>query len=484
MSGKDLAKRTATNALWNVLGALVSAGIVVAAFPYYFRQLGAEKFGILILINSMSGMLGIASSGLAPATVKYVAEYKAKSNVEAINQVLGLSTTLFLLLGASGGAIILALASVLARLFDIAPENVPLAASALRVGAVAFFAGTLFALCVAVPMALQKFQWLNCLHVGRTAAVYGLGVFALWSGYGLLDLVVVNAGATLCFVVLAFLVTKRLLPSAQFRPRLGRPVAPSLVSFAGFATATNVGNMLRSSADRILVASLAGASALPYYAVPASLCLRLHGLFGRLGNVAFSLASELRGKGDATGLRTLYDRATWVVVTLVLAVYITLFFSFRPLLTLWMGEEFARRAADVAPLLALATCWLGLAIVPYVLLNGIGLPWANTLAVVFSGAVGLGAMAALIPRVGLVGAGAGAARVQPQADHAVLPMVPVGRVRGEDSAQAGVVQTCQVQPAKVHVGPERRGAPAPARPLGGAEGGEAEPVGLMGTASR
>lgn len=408
MREHSLARRTAANAFWNVLGSLLCTAIVVVAFPYYFRKLGSEQFGILILINSISGMLGIASSGLVPATVKHVAEYKGRGDFDAINQVLGLSTALFLFLGVSGGAMVFVLAPFLARLFGMAPENVPLAASALRVGAAAFFAGILFSLSVAVPQALQKFQWLNWLRIGRTAAVYGLGVLALWSGYGLTSLVAVNAGATMCFVVLGFIVAKKLLPHVSFRPRrLARSVAASLGKFVGFATINNAGNLLLHSADKVLIGALAGAAVLPYYAVPASLCLRTKGLLASMGRVAFPLASELKGKGDTARLRTLYDRATWVITTLVLVTFVTLFFAFKPLLVLWMGEEFAQEAAGVAPLVALAACWMGLSVVPGVLLNGIGMPWANSLAVTFASVVSLALTVVLIPRVGLLGAGIG-----------------------------------------------------------------------------
>jgi O-antigen/teichoic acid export membrane protein len=99
-------KSAAVNAGWNVFFTLWTSATSLILTPWLVRRLGTDSYGILLLIWSLTGLLGIMNLGLGEATLRYVALYYAKNDLRAINRVVGSTLTIYL-------AVALAISSVL-----------------------------------------------------------------------------------------------------------------------------------------------------------------------------------------------------------------------------------------------------------------------------------------------------------------------------------------------------------------------------------
>jgi O-antigen/teichoic acid export membrane protein len=78
-----------SSAAWNV-AALVVLGITAfVTAPVLVGKLGAEGYGLYMLILSISGFAGMVDMGLGEATLRFVARYHARGDTEGINRVFG-----------------------------------------------------------------------------------------------------------------------------------------------------------------------------------------------------------------------------------------------------------------------------------------------------------------------------------------------------------------------------------------------------------
>lgn len=88
------------NIFSNWTGFFVNVAIALLLSPLIVHSLGASVYGVWILIGSLTGYLGILDLGVRASLVKYVAEYIAQKDFEALNETFNTSLVTFLLIGA------------------------------------------------------------------------------------------------------------------------------------------------------------------------------------------------------------------------------------------------------------------------------------------------------------------------------------------------------------------------------------------------
>lgn len=75
------------NVLANWGSYFVSTVIGFFMMPFVIHHLGNERYGIWVLILSLTGYLGLLDLGVSGSVVKYVAEVRAKKDYKRLNQL-------------------------------------------------------------------------------------------------------------------------------------------------------------------------------------------------------------------------------------------------------------------------------------------------------------------------------------------------------------------------------------------------------------
>src|SRR5690242_13517936 len=91
---RPLTARTARNALINTSGALWSTILAIVATPVVIRALGADLYGVYILVASVTSYIGLVELNLSSALVKYVAEHAGRDESDSVSEVIGNTITL------------------------------------------------------------------------------------------------------------------------------------------------------------------------------------------------------------------------------------------------------------------------------------------------------------------------------------------------------------------------------------------------------
>ena len=90
--------QTLRNVSWSGLAAVANPLAQLAVTPFLLHSLGAEVFGVWILLSAMLAIVGTADLGLSPATTLFVSRYRATDSRFDIRRVAQAALTLVLLL--------------------------------------------------------------------------------------------------------------------------------------------------------------------------------------------------------------------------------------------------------------------------------------------------------------------------------------------------------------------------------------------------
>lgn len=405
-SRSDLFRRSLKNAGWSTLDPIVSPLLMVLATPFLVQKLGVEHYGIWILVYSVVGLIGLVNMGLSDATTRYVAQYLAIGRVSSVVHVIRITITIYLLLAVATGAVIYAISPVLVEhVFRISDELRHTATHALRLGGVMLAAKILESVFVAALKGFERYDIASRIILIARIAVISAAVLLAADGFGvstiLLSAIVINA-ASLFLLIIA---TKGLAPGSYFSPSYDADLLKKIYSYGIWSWSQGIAGTLFSQADRFLIISILGTSALTYYSASLLVAQQIHAVLAAAAGFVFPLSSRLHGSEDIRRLREVYTKTMAVVTSLATATVIPVYFCASPLLTLWMGPAFAKEGAEVLQLLILAFGGLSLTIVPYYLLNGSGFIRYNVFFGILSSFVLITAGLVLLPRIGIIGAG-------------------------------------------------------------------------------
>ncbi len=399
------AERTILNGLANAAAFVWPILLYVVTIRVIVGRLGAEAYGLIALVLATVSFFGFLDLGLSSAAVKYIAEFAAQKRPGEINQVVGSLETVYLL-GSAAGAICLACLTpwLVTGLLKIPPHLQAAAFFCFYAAAGGMVLTMTLGLFSSIPRALQRYDLVLWVTLGVSTLASTLMIILVWWGYGVRALIVgnlaINAGALLLFVRLSL----KVLPGLSLRPAFDRQIIRELLSFSVFLLSTQVTGTLLFQFDRMAIGTFLGAAAVTYYAVPASLAMKVHGLVSSIANVLFPLSSEMSAQRDAGQLRELYLRATKYTVAVSLAVSAPLFVFSGPILRFWLGEGFAAQSSGVMRVVVVGYFLVALSAVPFYIFSGMGHVRIVAVYSLISAALNITGCLLLIPRWGLLGA--------------------------------------------------------------------------------
>jgi O-antigen/teichoic acid export membrane protein len=373
IGGRVLARNTMLNLAGQVLPLLVA----VFSTPYVIHHLGPDRYGLYSLASIVVGYFALFNLGIGPATTKYVAEHLGSGEIDRLPQLVWTAVTSQMCLGLAGGILLAAASPLLVeRALKIPVSLQPQAHIIFLIMSAAlpldFVAGSFRG----VLSASQRFDLLNSIDVPLGALMGLIPVAAIALGYGLpaivLSLVVLRVASVSVVIVFCF----RLHPalrSVSFDFGLIR----TLLSFGGWVTVSGAVGPILVYVDDFLIGALLSITAVGYYAPPSGIASKLSILPGCLVSTLFPAFSTSAGRGDSEWIRKTLIRSLKFLILIVGPVTLILVFFAKPLLTFWLGTKFADEGALPLQILAGGVLVNSLALIPCVLLQGVGRPDLN-----------------------------------------------------------------------------------------------------------
>ena len=364
------------NTAWNFAGRAGPIVVALFATPYLLRAFGDTRWGVFTLALSLIGIFGIFDFGLGRALTRTIAERVGAGRED---QAASLVLTGMLALAALGlgGAV---LASCLSGLWVDSGLRIP---PDLR-GEVRL---SLYVLCASAPLvilnaamwgviaAYQKFRAANLINVPILAMYYlgPLAVLQVWDS--LVAAMLVLVGCRLAMTVAYWRLCLRAMPSLRVASVNFRGLRP-LLRLGGWMTVSNLAFPVVAYADRFVIASVLSAAQTGYYSTPLDLVGRFSIVsVAVMGTVFPAMAGSYRI--DPGNTVALFRRSILAIAAMVFPACLAVITFNLPLLTFWLGGDFAAEAASVLPWLGFGALFMCVDSVAAGLIDGIGRPDVN-----------------------------------------------------------------------------------------------------------
>ena len=393
------------NVSLNFVSQIWFTALAIVATPYIVHKLGADLYGLYVLIAAILGYFAFLDLGLGAALTKYIAEYDATGDRAAVTRMLRTAFGMYLVLG-GGGALILAVATpwLVEHVFTVPPGDQLTARLGFYLAALGFLINLPSQTFGVVPTALQRFDYV----VGRTIFFSTLSIVAtvatLAAGYGLTAVFVVNLVISFATAVSFYFVARRLLPWARFRPRLYRRELRTLLTFGGLKASQRLAVQMMIQLDKVVVGAVFPLSTLAYYAIPLSLSQRIMRLSWNVGTAIFPAASALFGNNDERRLNELYLRAMKLTALLGCSTSAIMFFYAHDILRYWIGPAFELHSSSILMILAIANLLFALTTSPGLILEATNRIKVSTVYTWIAAGTNIVFLALLVPTIGVEGA--------------------------------------------------------------------------------
>jgi O-antigen/teichoic acid export membrane protein len=418
-------RRAALTALATMSSKGISILCSLVSVPLTLRYLGPERYGLWMIISTLSTFMQFADLGMGNGLVNAISAAHAGDDRRMAQEYV--SSTFFMLL-----CVMLALIAAFicaypfvqwASLFKVTEE---LAAREAGPSTAVFFT------CLALNMPLALVQRMQIGYQEgfsmslwqSLGSVLGLGalLLATWLRAGLPWLVLAIAGGPIVATAMSWIVELGLR-----RPWLWPAPAHFSRSKAAQIRATGTLFALQTVAlsvayatDNIVAARVLGASAVTDYAVP----MRLFGLLSLLISILVAplwpAYGEAVARGDAAWVQRTLRRSLWGTLGICVVFVTPLVLGGRLVLRLWLGTPLSPSYS----LLAGLGCWCIVNNITYALtifLNGVNRIRFQVICAVVTAGMAVGLKTLLARTVGLSGIAWGSA-----AAHALFFVLPLG----------------------------------------------------------
>ena len=392
------------NSAFNLIGGVIPALAALAVVPIIVRGLGAEGYGLLVLVTSILGYFALLDVNITAGSTKYVAEHQARGDVHLINQTVGFGLLIYLAIGLVGATLLYSLSTWLAEaVFSVAPAQQQIAATCLKVAALGFLFGQLQIYLQSIPQALMRYDVTSRFEVAFGLAVPLGSAVLLQAGFGLLAIVWLRVFLSLINALLLVRSIRLLLPQLRWEAPQ-RETMRNMSSFSAYAFLSRVAALSYAHGDKLIIGAIVGMQPLAVYAVAATVGNRVLGLMYRVSAVLFPAASALSASGDEARLKAVYLKLSRYVVYVNLSALLLLGVFAEPLLRHWIGEDYSMGGALVLQLVALGQFVDSLTNLPSLVNDGRGHPRISGLFAITRAALGLAAVYLLVGQFAIVGA--------------------------------------------------------------------------------
>jgi O-antigen/teichoic acid export membrane protein len=341
--------------LLNICGPVASGLIGIVLVPVMLRGLGAELYGVWVIVATVVGRCAAtADLGVSWSVIREVAA--AGGDIDdaggSVERLVSSAANFYLALAIAGAVLIAALGLPMNRLLAMSSPASQILPRVFVLAAAGFIASQMFNFQIVVLQGLRRFDLSNLLSI-LSALVSGIGIIVVIAlGGSLLSVVGVQA---LTFALCAVAGYKLVINTQpRFRQRLGRFEWASLKPRMRFSLGSQMVSLLSGliwESGPLLIGFMLGPVWVSYYHVGRKFPAAVGALVWPFAVVMFPAASEHQRVGDLARAGEALEAGTGWLVLLTAPICVILWMLAPHLLQAWLG----RTPSDVLPVFRLLT---------------------------------------------------------------------------------------------------------------------------------
>ena len=347
---RNVASRYAALVLDTAIGFLI--------LPFNVTHLGPAAYGVWMLTASVTIHFSLLDLGFGSAFVRFVAQYRARRNPQALNEIASTLFFVFAGVGCAAYGVAAAAAFNLDTLFRVTPEQAQLGQWLLLILGVHVALAFPFSIYGGIVNGFQRYNVNSAVAVASSISVAVVNVAVLSAGFGLVALVLVTTTVRVLFYFIYRGNAHRIYPALQIRPALfRRERLREVMGFSVYSLMMDVGHRLNYQLDQIVIGTVLGAMPVAVWAPAARIATATQQLTNQLNTVLFPVIVDSDAAERTERLRQILLQGTRLSLALVLPIGVALFALADPIILGWVGARVPemRGSVPVLQILAIAT---------------------------------------------------------------------------------------------------------------------------------
>lgn len=316
----------------------IVAGLIYT--PWMIRQIGQADYGLFTLIGAFLSYF-VMDFGLGNAIARFISKYRAEGRDEAIGELLGLTTKLYLAIDLCILVLLVVLYFFIGNIFI---KLTPLEIEKLKVlfCIAGFFSVVSFPFLSlnSILIAYEQFFVLKLCDLLNKVLTICLMVMALLAGYQLYALIVVNVLVGLAIIIVKLVYLRKKFPLKISLSYFDLDLLRQLFAFSAWITVVGIAQRLLINITPTILGIFSGSDQIAVFAIGSTIegytwmfASALGGLF--LPRVSRLVSADNRVEVGRLMIRV--GRIQLFVVGLIIIGFVTLG---RQFISLWLGEDF------------------------------------------------------------------------------------------------------------------------------------------------
>ncbi|HMC63301.1 MAG TPA: oligosaccharide flippase family protein, partial [Gemmataceae bacterium] len=332
------------------------AAQMLAAFllsPILVHGLGAPRYGIWSLVESILAYLLLFDLGVAASVVRYVARFEAVEDRDGLNRVFSTSLCIFAVAGLVAGLLTAGMAFTGIQLLHIPAELFDEARGMFLLLGLNLAIGLPLGVFPAVLDGLERYP---AKALVRTAALVLRSILFLVivrARGGLLELAWAITACNILEHVALAAAAWWYLPQVRFSFSLiDRGTFRAIRGYSFDAFVAMVAGRVSFQTDAIVISAFLAPQFIAFFAVAGRLVEYAKNSLRALTAVLTPAVSALEAQGDERSIQSMLVHSTRYVLWLVMPIQVGLLILGKPFLARWIDPEFAERTYPTLAILS------------------------------------------------------------------------------------------------------------------------------------
>ncbi len=326
-----------------MIGLMVPIVFSLFATPIVTRLLGAESYGLLVLILLIPSYFSFADFGMNHASTKFGSAAFADSSPEKEARIVRTAAMVALISSLPLAAAMVIFSPQIVGLFNVPPDLYAEAVIALRIAAVVFVANFLNNIFNTPELSRLRMD----LNISITSGVRLAGIIAtplvIYLGFGVIGAVAVAAFVSIITLLCHLTVSSRLLPELAGLS-IDREMIRPMLRFGWSLVIAGIAAVLLVNLEKFVLTKATSVETLAYYSIAATFAAMLTLFSASIVQSLMPAFSQLQGDENRPALNSLYSRGVRLTLVWLVPAVVFMVLVGRPFFTYWFGPDFGRES--------------------------------------------------------------------------------------------------------------------------------------------
>lgn len=338
----SLVNKLIKNSMSNTAAFVVEAVVAFLMMPFVIKHLGDSSYGVWVLINALTGYLGLFKLGFRPSINKHVSQYKALNDFKGMNIFMGASLHIYIYV-----SVLIVITSIFVSynvpdIFTLDSEFIlPFQILILFAGIQSVFSliGTAFG---GVISGYQRYEINSGIEISVILIRAGIIVYFLPEFPDLYTMAAAHFSITILGYIVTIVAAKKIAPLEKLPiiKKPGKDILKVILKYNSISFSIAALSIIIGYLDSVIIGIILPLSAVTHYVVGSRLIKYCIQFLGVTTKVIAPAISELSAKDKTAQLNNLLLMTYKYSCVVIHPILLILLLQGDLFIGLWMGENY------------------------------------------------------------------------------------------------------------------------------------------------